>query len=69
MQLTQTEYDAYRKATSDFRSNHDKSSAYVREKFNIPENRYFSVRSDGDVMIDLTRKRVVESRKLSKSDQ
>jgi hypothetical protein len=69
MQLTETEYAAYHKATSDFRSDHDKPSEIVRKKFNIPENRYFSVRSDGLVMVDLSRKRIVESRKLSKSDQ
>jgi hypothetical protein len=69
MQLTEAEYAAYNKAISDFRSDHDKPSAIIREKFKIPENRFFSVRSDGLVMVDLSRKRVVESRKLSKSDQ
>jgi len=57
------------KATSDFRSDHSKSLQAVRDYANVPENRYFSVTSNGNVVIDYSRKRIVESRKLSKSDQ
>lgn len=69
MLLTETENISFHRATSDFRSDHEKPLSTVRHRFNIPDNRYFSVSSDGVVMVDLTRKRVVESRKLSKSDQ
>lgn len=69
MQLTPQEYADYHKATADFRLDHSNPDAFVRAKFKLPENRYFSVRSDGVVVVDLNRKRIVESRKLSKSDQ
>jgi hypothetical protein len=69
MQLTEVENTAFHRATSDFRFNHDKPLATVRDKFKIPENRFFSVRHDGLVIVDSNRKRIIESRKISKSDQ
>jgi len=69
MNLSPQENERFQRTISDFRSDHDKPLRFVREKFRIPENRFFSVRSDGLVAVDLSRKRVVESLKISKSDQ
>lgn len=46
----------------------------IRELFNIPEDRYFTVSTypanvAGNVRVDMTRHRVVKPKKISKSDQ
>ena len=69
MKLAPEQHQSFLRSTADFRSDHEKPLMEVRRIANVPENRFFSVRSNGDVVIDTSRKREVESRKLSKSDQ
>lgn len=69
MKLPEHILQSFLKATADFRSDHSKSLQVVRDYAKVPENRYFSVNSNGNVVIDYSRKRIVESKKLSKSDQ
>jgi hypothetical protein len=69
MTLTHEQHQSFLRSTADFRSDHEKPLSEVRRIANVPENRFFGVRSNGDVVIDQSRKREVESRKLSKSDQ
>jgi hypothetical protein len=47
----------------------DLTDGEIRERFNIPEGRYYSVTDEGRVILDLKRVRVLRSRKLSKSHQ
>ena len=60
--------EAWNKATADFRNDHEKALQAVRDFAKVPQNRYFTVTSTGEVRIDYSRKREVESKKLSKSD-
>lgn len=69
MQLSDAQYDSFMMATADFSSDHTEALATVRRLAKVPENRYFSVLQDKTVIVDTSRIRVVESRKLSKSDQ
>ncbi len=41
----------------------------IRELVDIPEDRFWNLSRDGKVWVDLERKRVVKSKKISKSDQ
>lgn len=69
VKLSPEQHAAFLKATSDFRSDHEKALTGIREMFKIPKERFFGVRADGTVFIDYSRKREVESKKISKSDQ
>jgi hypothetical protein len=69
MKLNPQEYAWFRSETADFSQDHTEALDFVRNFFNIPENRFFSVLQDGSVVIDRSRKREVEAKKLSKSDQ
>lgn len=67
--LTLEEHARLKKETADFRSDHTTALDRVRKQFNIPSNRYFSVRDDGALLIDVRRRREVGYPKISKSDQ
>jgi hypothetical protein len=69
MTLSPQENQTFHQRTSDFRADHGGALEQVRRKFNIPEHKFFAVRHDGFVTVDQNRKRVIESRKISKSDQ
>lgn len=69
MKLTTQEYAWFNAQTADYSQDHTKALDFVRNLFKVPENRFFSVLQDGSVVIDRSRKREVEAKKLSKSDQ
>jgi len=69
MKLNPQEHAWFSAKTADFSQDHTEALDFVRNLFNIPENRFFSVLQDGSVVIDRSRKREVEAKKLSKSDQ
>jgi hypothetical protein len=69
MKLTQDQHTAFKKATADFGADHTKALQMVRAIADVPENRYFTITSNGEVVIDKTRTREVSAKKLSKSDQ
>lgn len=48
--------------------------ATLRKKYNIPEDRYYSVsqypeKCAGNLYVDMTRNRIIHKKKISKSDQ
>lgn len=69
MKLTQDQYIAFQKATADFGSDHTAALEEIRMIAKVPENRYFTVTSNGEVVIDKCRTREISAKKLSKSDQ
>lgn len=69
MKLTKDQHAAFQKAISDFGADHTAALEKVRMIAKVPENRYFSVMPDGEVVIDKNRTREVSAKKLSKSDQ
>lgn len=69
MKLTQDQHAAFKEATADFGADHTDALQKIRAIANVPENRYFSISGNGEVVIDKTRTREVSAKKLSKSDQ
>jgi len=60
--------EEWKESVSDFRNDQELILEVVRDFLNVPQNRHFSVTENGYVVIDHSRKREVESKKLSKSD-
>lgn len=69
MKLTPQQHAAFLNATKDFSADHTDALEKVREIANVPQYRFFTVLHDGTVAVDTTRKREVEVRKISKSNQ